>query len=119
MAFLWLAKLRAAVVLDSSTLFSDAQCSLGCIQLSVILFVGSLLFMLYDRLWWVDSATTLIIATLIFREGVKTVRASFRADFDGCACCAESTGPVVNYVRRVVERKYFNASVWRSAKESC
>jgi len=45
MFFLWTCKVYAAVVLDSSTLLADAACSLGCIQLSLVLLLGSVLFL--------------------------------------------------------------------------
>jgi hypothetical protein len=42
----------AAVLLDSSVLLADAGCSLACIQLSVVLFLGSILFLAYGEDAW-------------------------------------------------------------------
>lgn len=90
---LWRAKLRVAVALHSATVAQDAGCSLACIQLSVILLVGSGLYALVPALGWVDSATALLLAVLILREGVTTVRRTYRADFaGGCGCAAEGHG---------------------------
>jgi divalent metal cation (Fe/Co/Zn/Cd) transporter len=87
MAWLWNAKRRAAAALDSPTLTSDAACSLACIQLSAVLFAGSLLFLLLPALWWVDALAALVLAGFIGREGVQGIRATLRPDFDGgCGC---------------------------------
>lgn len=87
MVFLWRAKLRVAKALDSATVAADAACSRACIQLSVVLFGGSLLFLLAPGLWWVDAIAALVLATLIAREGWGMVRAARSAAFSGgCGC---------------------------------
>ena len=87
MAFLWRAKLKTAKALDSATVEADAACSLACIQLSVVLFLGSLLFLLAPALWWVDAAAALGLALLIGKEGLGMVRAARSAAFTGgCGC---------------------------------
>ncbi|MFN7956733.1 MAG: cation transporter [Holophagaceae bacterium] len=87
MVFLWRAKQRAAQALDSATLEADAACSLACIQLSTVLFAGSLLFLLLPTLWWVDAAAALGLAALIGREGLAMVRAARSPAFTGgCGC---------------------------------
>ena len=87
MVFLWRAKRAAARALDSATLEADAACSLACIQLSVLLFAGSLLFLLLPTLWWVDAAAALGLALLIGKEGLGMVRAARSAAFTGgCGC---------------------------------
>lgn len=87
MAFLWRAKLQAAKALDSATLEADAACSLACIQLSLVLFTGSLAFLLFPVLWWVDAAAALGLALLIGKEGASMIRAARSAAFTGgCGC---------------------------------
>jgi divalent metal cation (Fe/Co/Zn/Cd) transporter len=87
MVFLWRAKRLAAQALDSATLEADAACSLACIQLSAVLFAGSLLFLLLPGLWWVDAAAALGLALLIGRDGLGMVRAARSAAFTGgCGC---------------------------------
>jgi hypothetical protein len=87
MVFLWRAKRAAARALDSATLEADAACSLACIQLSTVLFAGSLLFLITPALWWVDAAAALALAALIGREGLAMVRAARSAAFTGgCGC---------------------------------
>jgi divalent metal cation (Fe/Co/Zn/Cd) transporter len=87
MFFLWRAKLRAAAALDSATLKSDAACSLACIQLSLVLFAGSLLFLVSPRLGWMDAAAALLLALLIGREGLQGIRAARDPHFTGgCGC---------------------------------
>jgi len=84
---LWRAKLQAAQALDSATLEADAACSLACIQLSGVLFAGSLLFLLRPSLWWVDGAAALALALLIGWEGRAMIQAANRQDFTGgCGC---------------------------------
>ena len=87
MVWLWRAKVAAARALDSSALASDAACSLACIQLSVVLLAGSLLFWALPALWWADAAAALLLALLIAREGLGMVRAARDPDFGGgCGC---------------------------------
>ena len=87
MVFLWRAKLTAAKALDSRAVAGDAACSLACVQLSAILFAGSLLFLVLPSLWWVDSAAALALALFIAKEGWEMRRAAMREDFDGgCGC---------------------------------
>ena len=87
MAYLWRAKLRVAKAMDSATLAADAACSLACIQLSLVLFAGSLLFLLAPALWWVDAAAALGLALLIGKEGLGLIRAARSEAFTGgCGC---------------------------------
>lgn len=84
---LWRAKLRAARALDSRTLEGDAACSLACIQLSTVLFTGSLLFLVVPALWWVDGVAALVLAGFIGKEGVQGIRGALKKDFTGgCGC---------------------------------
>jgi divalent metal cation (Fe/Co/Zn/Cd) transporter len=87
MVFLWRSKLRVARELDSAALASDAACSLACIQLSTVLFAGSLLYWALPALGWVDAAAGLGLAVLIAREGIQGIGAARRPDFSGgCGC---------------------------------
>lgn len=87
MFWLWRAKLQAARALDSRTLEGDAACSLACIQLSCVLFLGSLVYLVAPALWWADAVAALVLAVFIGREGLSTLRAARRPDFSGgCGC---------------------------------
>ena len=87
MYFLWSAKCNVAIQLDSASMMKDAACSLACIKLSVVLFVGSLVFVGFPTLWWADSGAALILAVLIGKEGFETVRAALHPEFSGgCGC---------------------------------
>ncbi|MDE2292290.1 MAG: cation transporter [Elusimicrobia bacterium] len=87
MSFLWSAKKDVAAGLDSATMMKDADCSLACIKLSLVLLGGSFVFFLHPPFWWADSFAGLILAVLIGKEGVEAVRASRREDFTGgCGC---------------------------------
>jgi divalent metal cation (Fe/Co/Zn/Cd) transporter len=87
MFWLWRAKRLAAKALDSRSLEGDAACSLACIQLSMVLFVGSLVFLLMPALWWADAVASLVLAAFIAREGSSGIRAAMKPDFSGgCGC---------------------------------
>lgn len=87
MFFLWRAKRKAALALDSATVAKDADCSLACIKLSAVLFSGSLLSLARPGLWWADAAAALVLALLIGQEGVAAIRAARSPDFaGGCGC---------------------------------
>ena len=87
MFWLWLAKRKAAQALDSRTLAGDAACSLACIQLSGVLFTGSLVFAVVPAFWWADSVAALVLALFIAREGLSGIRAARNPDFSGgCGC---------------------------------
>lgn len=90
MFFLWHAKRSVGQSLNSSTVINDAACSFACIQLSVVLFLGSLLFMMMPDLWWADSVAAIILAGFIAKEGLKTVRAARAPEFlGGCDCSGD------------------------------
>ncbi|TBR23808.1 heavy metal transporter [bacterium] len=93
MAYLWRAKRRLAVELDSATVAKDADCSLACIKLSLVLMAGSLLTLAFPALWWADAAAALVLSLLIAQEGAATVRAARRADFSGGCGCASDGRP--------------------------
>lgn len=82
MYFLYYYKIKAARILNSKVLEADANCSLGCIHLSVTLFSGSILQIVTSSVfnstafWWVDSAVACIISSFIAKEGVAYIQAS-------------------------------------------
>ncbi len=87
MAWLWRTKQRTATALDSRTLEGDAACSLACIQLSGVLFLGSVLFMHWPVLWWMDALAALVLSAFIAKEGIQGIRAASKPDFSGgCGC---------------------------------
>jgi hypothetical protein len=87
MVTLWLVKRWLARVLDSSAMKSDAKCSLSCLQLSVVLFVGSLVSKFVPVAWWIDSAAALLLTVLFVKEGVEMIRYARSEKFNGgCGC---------------------------------
>eukprot|EP01083_Nonionella_stella_P066829 176317_1 len=100
-------KTKAAVILNSSTLASDAACSFGCIKLSAVLLIGSILYEIWATLWWVDAATAIIIGCLVGYEGYQTVKgAKDKEKFKGgCGCCGASETGVAKYFRNRFEKE--------------
>lgn len=87
MFLLWRTKAEVGFKLNSSTIMADAQCSLACIKLSMILFLGSILYYLMPSLWWPDSVAALILGALIFNEGFEMIQSSRKDEFKGgCGC---------------------------------
>ncbi|CAG8830520.1 10744_t:CDS:1, partial [Racocetra persica] len=72
-----------AVSLDSSTMASEAQCSLACIKITLVLFGSSLIYILWKKGWWVDSVTALIFSTFFSKEGIEMIYWANSERFDG------------------------------------
>ncbi|KAF8913714.1 hypothetical protein CPB85DRAFT_1219223 [Mucidula mucida] len=88
MVLLWLPKRYLARTLDSSAMQGETQCSLSCIQITIVLFIGSLVYRLWKGGWWVDSATSLLLGFLFGWEGWKMARWVRNPNFDG-GCCGD------------------------------
>jgi len=86
--FLYLAKRYLARALDSSALHGEALCALCCMQLSVVLLIGSLVYRVWKGGWWLDAATAIAISLLFGWEGIKAIRWARNKDFDG-GCCGD------------------------------
>ena len=71
MPVLFYLKYRLAVSIGSQSLIADSKETLACVALSVALLIGLGVHYVW-RLWWIDPATALVIALLIFREGFET-----------------------------------------------
>lgn len=95
MIFIWLPKRYLARALNSSAMQGEATCSLSCIQITLVLFSGSLIFRLWRGGWWVDSATSLILGILFGWEGFKMIRWVSNPAFDGGCCDHEGKKPAV------------------------
>ena len=107
MGTLYILKTRVAISLKSSTIETDAQCSLFCVQLSLVLVVGGIIFREVSSVWWFDSATAIVIALMIGKEGVETVRASQKKDFTGagCGCDGEDDGLLMRFMRKRIKKE--------------
>ncbi len=73
MPALFYLKVRTARQIKSRSLLADSKQTLGCILLSIALLIGLLLNYFFE-LWWIDSVAGLLIAGLLIREGVKTLK---------------------------------------------
>jgi len=87
MIFLWSEKARAGKALASGAVLADAACSLACVQLSAVLFAGSLAYLLVPGLWWADAGAALALSGCFGKEGLATLRAAGKPGFEGgCGC---------------------------------
>ena len=102
MGTLYILKTRVAISLKSATVETDAQCSLFCVQLSLVLVIGAVIFREVSSVWWFDSATAIVIALMIGKEGIETIRASQQKDFTGagCGCEGEDDGLLMRWMRK-------------------
>jgi divalent metal cation (Fe/Co/Zn/Cd) transporter len=75
MPVLFLLKNRLGRTIGSKSLIADSKETLACLLLSVALLAGLVAFYIW-RLWWIDFASALVIAMLILREGIETLRES-------------------------------------------
>jgi len=90
MIFLWLPKRYLAKALNSTAMQGEATCSLSCIQITIALFLGSLVYRLWHDGWWVDAATSMVLGLLFAWEAYKILVWVHDPAFDGgcCRTCA-------------------------------
>ncbi|CAG8664835.1 11038_t:CDS:2 [Cetraspora pellucida] len=73
----------AAIKLNSSTMLYDAQCSLACIKITAVLFCSSLIYLIWAKLWWIDSAAALIFGIFFAKEGIEMITHAKDKNFNG------------------------------------
>ncbi|RHZ59919.1 hypothetical protein Glove_360g52 [Diversispora epigaea] len=83
MLAVYMAKRYLAAKLDSSSLASEAQCSLACIKITGVLFASSLVYMIWENIWWVDSVAALIFSTFFAKEGYVMITWATSESFTG------------------------------------
>lgn len=84
MWFLIQAKRRAGTALGSEAVLADANCTMACLQLSLVLFVASILYELF-HLPYIDAIGAFVIAWLVFKEGRESFEKA-RTGNCGCSC---------------------------------
>merc|ERR1712228_1084386 len=79
----------------------------GCIKLSSVLLIGSILYEIWEQLWWVDAATAIAIGLLVGYEGYETVKsAKDKEKFKGgSGCCGSSDSGLAKYFRERFEKE--------------
>jgi divalent metal cation (Fe/Co/Zn/Cd) transporter len=86
LAIMWAllkAKLKTAEALDSAVLYADAFCTKSCMWLSAALLGGSLLIAATHLIWF-DALASLIMAYLVWKEGVENWKG------EDCGCGGHS-----------------------------
>lgn len=84
MFWLWRAKKKVGEALNDAVILGDAACSLACIQLSVVLFAGSIAYWLFPALWWTDGIAAVVLTYFIAKEGIGYLKAD--PGEDHCCC---------------------------------
>jgi hypothetical protein len=92
MVLIWLPKRYLAHALDSSAMKGEATCSLSCLQITIVLFIGALVHRLWQGGWWIDSGTSLILGALFAWESYKILKWVRNPDFNG-GCCGSCATP--------------------------
>jgi len=120
MILIWLPKRYLARALNSSAMQGEATCSLSCIQITIVLFVGSLIFRLWRGGWWVDSATTLLLGLLFGWEGWKMIRWVRNPAFDGGCCdCGPKNGSALDIGAAELGEQYHDLCECCRQKSEC
>jgi len=93
MIAIWAPKVYLYKRLDSSTMKAEAECSLACIMLTLVLLVGSIVYRFWKGGWWVDSAVAMVFGVYFAKEGVEMIRWARHPEFNGGCCntCAQGT----------------------------
>lgn len=86
MILLWLPKRYLARALNSSTMAGEAACSLSCIQITLVVFLGAFVFRISRKAWWVDNACCIVLSLLFAREAWKMLSWVTNPEFNG-GCC--------------------------------
>lgn len=110
MIAIWLPKRYLAKALNSSAMQGETQCSLSCIQITIVLFAGSLIYKLWRGGWWVDSATSLVLGLMFAREGWKMLKWAMSPSFDG-GCC--------DHCRRPADTEACNVEIEERYRDLC
>ncbi|CAF3330718.1 unnamed protein product [Rotaria socialis] len=92
MLFVWLPKPWIATELNSSVMHGEASCSLACIYLTIVLFVGSLIYKLWHGGWWIDSAVAILLGFFFLRQGWNMISWARDKEFNG-GCCKACSAP--------------------------
>lgn len=112
MVLIWLPKPWIAAELNSSVMRGEAACSLACIYLTIVLFVGSLIYKLWQKGWWIDSVVAILLGFFFLHEGWGMVAWARNKDFNGGCCRTCSAPPTVTSVIN-------NAAISDNCNNSC
>ncbi|CAG8587508.1 11087_t:CDS:2 [Dentiscutata erythropus] len=83
LSFLWYLKLLVAKRLNSSTMMSDAKCTLSWIKITLVIFFGSFIYAIWRGGWWIDSTSALVLGLFFAKGGIQMILWAKNKDFDG------------------------------------
>ena len=92
MIFIWIPKPWIAAELNSSVMRGEAACSLACIYLTIVLFIGSLVYKLWEEAWWIDSVLAILLSFFFLHQGWDMISWARDKNFNG-GCCKTCSGP--------------------------
>ena len=84
MIWLVIAKNRIGKKLNSQPIIADANCSLVCVYMSVVVLLSSLFFEIFN-IGWIDLLGTAGIIYFSVKEGMEAFEKARRQDY-GCSC---------------------------------
>ena len=94
MIAIWIPKVYLYKRLNSSAMKAEANCSLACIALTLVLLGGSIIYRFWKGGWWVDSAVALVFGLYFAKEGIDMVRWARHPEFNG-GCCNTCAAPPI------------------------
>lgn len=116
MIFIWLPKPWIAAELNSSVMRGEAACSLACIYLTIVLFVGSLVYKLWQKGWWIDSVVAILLGFFFLHEGWEMIAWARNKDFNG-GCCKTCSTPTT--VTPLINNSAVSGNCNNSCSQSC
>jgi hypothetical protein len=93
MIAIWLPKVYLYKRLNSSTMKAEADCSVACIMLTLVLLGGSIFYRFWKGGWWVDSAVALVFGLYFAKEGIEMIRWARHPNFNGGCCNTCAAAP--------------------------
>ena len=62
---------------------SDAKTGLCCIYLAIIVLIGSVIYNVEERGWWIDSTVSVVLSIFFAKEGIKMILEASADSFTG------------------------------------
>jgi Cation efflux family len=118
MIVIWLPKVYLSKRLNSSAMKAEADCSLACIMLTLVLLGGSIIYRFWTGGWWVDGAVALLFGLYFAKDGIRMIRWARHPNFNGGCCAATPTHSLELSHGQLGHRRCHCCSEKRACKEA-